>query len=349
MGEPQEPLNLTSNAAFRAFFKENDELLISILQDFLPLPEGYKIESVSLMDGEETPEKLKPEGKTYRLDLKVKLFKKGEPGHSEPAETVNVEMQTTSHARFTDRILAYASRIYSSQLGKGEAYGSLQDVYSLVFTTQNLAEFDELRDQYYHVCDIRRAQPPHLRMTQGIQFILVELDKFVKELREVEDQREAWCWLLKYSQKIKEENNEEEIKRKGKDMKQAVKHLWKLSSNELLREQLEAEDKFRQDHEASLLTSYHKGRKEGEGKGREEGREEGERKGREEGEKKGREEGREEGEKKGREEGREEGEKKGREEERKTFALKLLKKGIEPTFISEATGLSKEEVNQLKE
>ena len=64
MEASQEPLNMTSNVAFRAFFKGNDELLISILQDFLPLPEGYEIESVVLMDGEETPEKLRPEGKT---------------------------------------------------------------------------------------------------------------------------------------------------------------------------------------------------------------------------------------------------------------------------------------------
>ena len=322
MDELRDPLRLTSNTVFRAFFKENEELLISILQDFLPLPKEYKIGTVALMDGEEPPEQLNPEGKTYRLDLKVKLLKTGNQG--EQAETVNVEMQTTSHARFTDRILAYASRIYGSQLGKGEAYDSLRQVYSLVFSTHNLSEFDELSEQYYHICDIRRAQPPHLRMTKGIQFILVELDKFAKDVKEVRDQREAWCWLLKHSQEISKKENEEEIKHKGKDMKQAINHLWKLSSDELLREQLEAEDKFRQDHEASLVTSYDKGREEGEKKGREEGEKKGEKKGREEGEKK--------------------GEKKGR----KAVALKLLKKGTDHALICEATGLSKEEINQLK-
>ena len=261
---------MTSNVAFRAFFKDNDELLISILQDFLPLPEGYEIESVVLMDGEETPEKLRPEGKTYRLDLKVKLFKKGDG--LEGSETVNVEVQTTSHERFTDRILAYASRIYSSQLSRGDAYGALRDVYSLVFTTQNLAEFDELSREYYHICDVRRSQAPHLRMTTGLQFIMVELDKFIKEVRELSDQREAWCWFLKHSKEIRDKNMEEELMRKGKDMGRAIKQLWKLSSDELLKEEIEAEDKFRQDHEASLLTSYRKGREEGEEKGRKEGR-----------------------------------------------------------------------------
>ena len=129
---------------------------------------------------------------------------------------------------------------------------------------------------------------------------------------------------------------EEELMRKGKDMGQAIKQLWKLSSDELLKEEIEAEDKFRQDHEASLLTSYRKGQKEGEEKGREEGEEKGRKEGREEGEEKGRKE----GEEKGREEGREEG--------RKDVALKLLKQGVEPSLICETTGLSKEELNRLK-
>ena len=58
-------------------------------------------------------------------------------------------------------------------------------------------------------------------------------------------------------------------------MGRAIKQLWKLSSDELLREEIEAEDKFRQDHEASLLTSYRKGREEGREEGEEKGREEG--------------------------------------------------------------------------
>ena len=101
---------------------------------------------------------------------------------------------------------------------------------------------------------------------------------------------------------------EKELKRKGKDMGRAVKQLWKLSADELLREQMEAEDKFRQDHEASLLTRYQEGEEKGLEKGREEGREEG----------------------------------------REKVALNLLKEGAEPAFICKVTGLSEEELNQLK-
>ena len=70
-----------------------------------------------------SPQNFHPQDKTYQLDLKVRLLKKGGNGkHPERGETVNVEIQTTSHIHFTDRILAYAGRVYGSQLGKGEAY-----------------------------------------------------------------------------------------------------------------------------------------------------------------------------------------------------------------------------------
>ena len=74
------------------------------------------------------------------------------------------------------------------------------------------------------------------------------------------------------------------------------------------------------------------------------GRAEGEAKGRAEGEAKGRAEGRAEGEAKGRAEGRAEGEAKGRFE----TARNLLRMGLEVSQISEATGLSPDEIEVLR-
>ena len=67
----------------------------------------------------EPPEQLQPEGKTYRLDLEVKLFKKVADGGLDEAEILNVEVQTTSYARLTNRMPPYACPVYSSQLSKG--------------------------------------------------------------------------------------------------------------------------------------------------------------------------------------------------------------------------------------
>ena len=61
----------------------------------------------------------------------------------------------------------------------------------------------------------------------------------------------------------------------------------------------------------------------------------------------GREEGLKEGHKKGREEGREEGLKEGQGEERLKIAMNLIRIGASCEIISQATGLSAEEVSRL--
>ena len=79
------------------------------------------------------------------------------------------------------------------------------------------------------------------------------------------------------------------------------------------------------------------------------GREEGRKEGKEEGIKEGREEGLKEGHKKGHKEGKEEGLKEGRGEERLKIAMNLIRVGASCEIISQATGLSAEEVSNLKE
>ena len=136
-------MDMTFDLAFKMFFKENTGLLISILQDFLPLPEGYKIADVILIDGESTPTRIG--GKTYQLDLRVKLFKELEEGLEE-AETVIVEMQTTSSPYFLNRISAYAARDYSSQLDKGlginKVYNLYQGIYCIIPRRKFIVKLD---------------------------------------------------------------------------------------------------------------------------------------------------------------------------------------------------------------
>ena len=62
-----------------------------------------------------------------------------------------------------------------------------------------------------------------------------------------------------------------------------------------------------------------------------------------------RETGREEGKEEGLKEGREEGRKEGRGEERLKIAMNLIRVGASCEIISQATGLSAEEVSRLKE
>ena len=62
------PLCLTLDNTFKVFFKHDQDLLKPLLQDFLPLPPGCRVEHVQLLDTEEnSSEASKPSGKTLHL------------------------------------------------------------------------------------------------------------------------------------------------------------------------------------------------------------------------------------------------------------------------------------------
>ena len=196
-------LDITKELVFETFFKGDLELTQSLLQAFLPLPSGSIIEQVDIVDSKLTSDRFQNQkvlDKTYILDLKVKLRRKDKKNILLPSETVNVEMQTTRQKGFTHRMLAYAGRLYSQQLKQGESHDKLAPVYSLLFTTQGLEEFEKIEDQYYHICRFQRAESPYVVLTSGIQFVVVELNKFLKtETRELINERELWSYFLKNS------------------------------------------------------------------------------------------------------------------------------------------------------
>ena len=147
-------LELTNDLTFKAYFSKNKTLLKSILKSFLPLPKDSSITDITLLNTEQVPGQIsKPAGKTFVLDLKLKIIRKNSDS-SKTTELVNVEAQTISHGHFLNRILAYTSRLYADQLQEGDEYKHLMPVYSLVFTTKNLKEFEDVQDDYRHVCNI---------------------------------------------------------------------------------------------------------------------------------------------------------------------------------------------------
>ena len=82
--------------------------------------------------------------------------------------------------------------------------------------------------------------------------------------------------------------------------------------------------------------------------GREEGREEGLKEGHKKGHKEGKEEGLKEGRKEGKEEGIKEGRAEGSKDEHSKIAINLIRLGASCEIVTQATGLSEEEVSRLK-
>ena len=121
-------LKLTNDAAFKAYFKGNEEALKSLLTHFLPLPKNSEVIRVDVLDPDlhpDTPSVIKGEesGRRFVLDLRMHLKRNTQSG-TQKTEIVNVEMQTVSKPYFTDRALVYACRLYYflSILLKNEEY-----------------------------------------------------------------------------------------------------------------------------------------------------------------------------------------------------------------------------------
>ena len=267
-------LKLTEDAVFKAYFKDNEHLLIPLLENFLPLRKGSRIVKVKVLNPELGPDELEKAGgigrKKFILDLRVD-FKRSDAKADDKPEIAHVEIQTTPETHFSDRLLAYSSRLYSEQLRSGETYKFLAPVYSLVFMTANLKEFESLKDEYYHVCNIRRTTKPDLILTRGMCFVIVELTKFKRQkVKDVHGGREAWSYLLKNSGKM-DRVEYKNLQEKGEVMAEAVKRLWDISQNEGLRELLRVQERERMDRASREETV----RMEGEEKGREEGLEKG--------------------------------------------------------------------------
>ena len=266
--KPHKIIDLKKDLAFKLYFKGNEAVLKSLLQHFLPLPPGSKIAHVEVLDSEANTPSLQPAEKDFVLDLKVKIIRQ-----EGATETVNVEMQSSFQDHFTDRLLAYASRLYTGQIKPGQKYGQLYPVYSLAFSGDRVKEFDSIADEYYHVCTIRREDSDPSRrplFSKGMQFVVVELNKFSKTtVEELVDFRENWCYLLKNGPHISGPEFAT-ISNKGEEMGDAVKRLWNLSEDEYIQEQMEAIEKQRMDQLDREDYAEKKGREEGEKKGREE-------------------------------------------------------------------------------
>jgi len=170
-------------------------------------------------------------------------------------------------------------------------------------------------------------------MTDKLEFVFVEVEKFDKGEDELETDLDKWLYLLKNMSNL--------LKRPERLRNRIFTKLFDVA--ELA--QLDDEDRIKYIKAMNTERDTYNQIEYAHETGREEGRKEG----KEEGIKEGREEGLKEGHRKGHKEGKEEGLKEGRGEERLKIAMNLIRVGASCEIISQATGLSAEEVSRLKE
>jgi predicted transposase/invertase (TIGR01784 family) len=163
-------LDPKNDLTFKRVFAEHPHLLISFLNNILPLEEGRKIEHIEYLPAELIPEI--PLFKYTIVDVRC-LDNFG--------RQFIVEMQMLWTDSFKNRVLFNTSKAYIKQLEKGEHFESLQPVYALSLVNHN---FENEMDAYFHHYKIVTVDEPK-RHLPGLEFVFIELKKVkAKNLKE---------------------------------------------------------------------------------------------------------------------------------------------------------------------
>ena len=304
-------LNPKADLIFKLVFGEHPDLVMSLRDALLPLPDDGQIESVEYLTPEMVPDN--PAKKDSIVDVRCK---------DQQGRQFIVEMQLYWNEEFKRRVLLNASKAIVRQLDKGQDYSLIQPVYCLSLV--NDKAFDYETDEFYHdyaIVDVEHTD----RHIEGLRLVFVELPKFKPQ--SIAEKKMAVLWL-RFLTEINEQTKE--IPAEMMENKYISKAVGIVEQSAYTDAQRMAYDKFWDEivSERTLMKGYFRqGHAEGHAEGRAEGLAEGLA----------------EGEKKGRAEGLAEGEKKGRYD----IARNLLAMGLPKTSVMQATGLTEEEIDKL--
>ena len=293
----------TNDLMFKKIFwnKEYPNILISFINAVLKRAEP--IVSVDLINTELDSQFLIDHG--IRLDLIAKTSSN---------ELLNIEMQKRDEDNMYKRTLYYWSKIYSSQLNKGQEYNDLRPVITI-----NILDFVLFNDKRCHrsfiLKDKETNEIPEINNEdlKMIEIHFVELKK--RKYMDQNDDLWAWAEFLKAPNSKNLDEKKEEIK----SIRDAQNVYDIAVADPTEREKIRLLDKTQRDNLSYKKAQITKARERGIKKGKKEGLAEGKKVGLVEGE----------------------------YNAKIETAKKMLLKGLGAETISECTGLSLEEVQKL--
>ena len=305
----REKLPLVIDYVFkRVFAYKGNE---DVLADFLESILNVKIEKLEVKN----PEMMKNsrEEKLGVLDIKVETKE----------NIIDLEMQVEDEENIEEREATYMGKLLSEQLEVGDKYNKLKKSVVIFITNFNKYEtntyhniakmrFEKInKDEYVDMGYKEEEQIGN----KYIEFHVIELPKFIKKNPGVEKRLEQWLWLI-----VGRKEKVEMAVKENKNVKKADKVLERISKDPKERERYEAILKAEFNQKISNQKFMDKGIIEGEARGKIIGREE----------------------------GMKEGKKEGKKQNQIEIAKKMLGDKIEIKTIEKYTGLTEEEINELK-
>jgi predicted transposase/invertase (TIGR01784 family) len=113
-----------------------------------------------------------------------------------------VEMQLGHHTNLIERLMFYLSFVYISRIQKGkDAFKDIKKVHCICITRDTL--FPEV-EEYHHKINFRSEKG--MLMSDKMEFIFVELEKFTKLAHQLDNELEELLFIMKNAHTIDLEN-----------------------------------------------------------------------------------------------------------------------------------------------
>ena len=171
-------IDTKSDLGFKKVFGERPHLLISLLNNLLPL--SSPIISLEYLSPELTPEQ--EDGKNTIVDVRCT---------DTQGRHFIVEMQVSKQAGFVKRVITNMTKVYSRQLSKVDPYILAQPVYSLNLLDHALSANE---NKWFHHYTLTEREL-HEDYFDELNLIMIELPKW-KKLNTFDLQKPKDRWLM---------------------------------------------------------------------------------------------------------------------------------------------------------
>ena len=222
---------------------------------------------------------------------------------------IDIEMQVTKSEHIAERILWYWAKMYASSIEKGEGYSSTKRAICIMIADFKVERLKEI-ENYHTKWNIREEEKRDIILTDKLEIHIIELAK-LKD-KDSKEKLKEWCKFIKAPESVGESTM--------KEIKMAKEELNKISQDKKERRLAELREKAIMDEMAIRDSGYNDGKKEGIKEGIEQGIEK----------------------------GKNEGLKIGKKIRSIEIAKEMLKENLDLAVISKVTGLSRDELKNIK-
>jgi len=205
-------VDIKNDIAFRKIFgnENKKEILISFLNAVLKLEKQNKIKTITLLNPFQLP---KIQGlKVTVIDVKAT---------DEKGNIFIIEMQLTDKKGLDKRIQYYGAKGYASQIESGDEYLKLKPMIFI-----GILDFDYFESPNYISRHLIMDSETGERKFKDLEFNFIELQKFTKQLSQIDNLVDKWIYFIKNSENLEvipENINDSGLLTAYKD---AEKHNW---------------------------------------------------------------------------------------------------------------------------